>query len=159
VIAVTSTDPPPERERGFALLATLLALVAISIVAAAGSFLARSDGRISLSHRATVEARELARTGLSEFLASPSGGGTSRIFVHGRDTAEVTARRLLFVTADSSRSLLRLVARGVRVRRGRPNAVREVSAVVLGVAPGDTAGSTPALHVEESGTRHEPGSP
>lgn len=159
MIAVASTDPPPAGERGFALLATLLALVALSIVAAAGSFLARSDGRISLSHRATVEARELARTGLSEFLVSPSGGRTSRVFVHGRDTAEVTARRLLYVTADSSRVLLRLVSRGVRVRRGRPNAVRRVSAVVLGVAPGDTTGSTSSLYVEEPGTRHEPGSP
>lgn len=150
---------PAEGERGFALLVTLLALVAVSIVAAAGGFVARSDGRITSSHRATLEARELARAGLSEFLATPPGTVPPRVFVHGRDTAEITVRRLLHVTPDSSRALLRLTARGVRVRRGRPNAVRRVSAVVLDVGGGSAAGTPSGPFVEEPGARHVPGSP
>lgn len=127
--------PSAGDDRGFALLVALLALLALSILAAAGVFVARSEARISRSHRAAVEARELARTGLSEYLsaASPGGGGTpsDRTFAYGRDTAHVTAARLLFVSADSARSLLRLVSRGVRVRPGRSNTERTEAVVVL----------------------------
>lgn len=128
--------PAGRDERGFALLAALLALVALSILAAAGVFVVRSDGRISQSHRAAVEARELARAGLSEYLAAATPGATppaGRTFLYGGDTAHVAAARLLLVSGDSARSLLRLTSRGVRVRPGRPNAERTAGAVVLDV--------------------------
>lgn len=141
-------------QRGFALLAALLALLALSILAAAGVFVARSEGRISRSHAATVRAREVARSGLSEYLASGSVvAGETRAFVHGRDTAVVTAARLLHVTADGARTLLRLTSRGVRVRAGRPNAERVLATVVL------RDDSLSAGGIERPGTRHVPGAP
>lgn len=141
-------------ERGFALLAALLALMALSILAAAGVILVRSEGRISRSHAATVRARELARSGLSEYLAAGPVTAGTRIFVHGRDTAVVVASRLLRVDADSSRVLFRLTSRGVRVPgSGIPNAERALSTLVV---RGDTL---PGGHVERPGTRHVPGAP
>lgn len=140
-------------ERGFALLAALLALLALSILAAAGAFVARSDGRISRSHAATVRARELARSGVSEFLASGAPVPGSRVFVHGRDTAAVTATRLLHVEDDGSRTLHLLTGRGVRVRRGRPNAERTLSVVLL------RDDSLPGGRAVRPGTRHRPGRP
>lgn len=142
-------------ERGFALLASLLALLALSILAAAGVFLVRSEGRISRSHAATVRARELARSGLSEYLAAgPATSGGTRTFVHGRDTAVVVASRLLRVDDDSSRVLFRLTSRGVRVLRpGLPNAERTLSTVVV---RGDTLSGG---DVERPGIRHVPGAP
>lgn len=141
-------------ERGFALLAGLLALLALSILAAAGVFLVRSEGRISRSHAATVRARELARSGLSEYLAAGPATSGTRTFVHGRDTAVVVASRLLRVDDDSSRVLFRLTSRGVRVLRpGLPNAERTLSTVVV---RGDTLSGA---DVERPGTRHVPGAP
>lgn len=141
-------------ERGFALLAALLALVALSILAAAGVFLVRSEGRISRSHAATVRARELARSGLSEYLASGPATTGIRTFVHGRDTAVVVASRLLRVDDEGGRVLLRLTSRGVRVPGpGLPSAERWLSVLV---ARGDTL---PGGDVERPGTRHVPGAP
>lgn len=143
----------PRGQRGFALLVALLALMALSILAAAGAFVARSDDRISSSHAATVRARELARSGLSEYLGTGAGVPGRRVFVHGRDTAIVIATRLLLVADDGSRVLHLLTGRGVRVRRGRPNAVRTVGAVLL------RDDSLPGGRAERPGTRHEPGRP
>ena len=141
-------------ERGFALLAALLALLALSILATAGVFVFRSEGRMSRSHAAAVRARELARSGLSEYLALGTVTSGRRVFVHGRDTAVVTASRLLRPEADSSRVLFRLTSRGVRVsRQGRPNAERRLSTLVL------WDDSLPAGRVERPGIRHEPDAP
>lgn len=125
------SSTPGGEERGFALLVALLALLVLSILAAAGAFVARSEGRISQSHRAAVAAREIARAGLSEFMSSGVEDAGVRVYVYGRDTAEVTAARLLFVAPDSGRSLLRVTSRGVRTRPGRWNAERTVSTVLL----------------------------
>ncbi|MDP2498184.1 MAG: hypothetical protein Q8W44_09415 [Candidatus Palauibacterales bacterium] len=140
-------------ERGFALLAALLALLALSILATAGVFVVRSEGRMSRSHAAAVRARELARSGLSEYLASGPVTPGRRVFVHGRDTAVVAASRLLRPDADSTRVLFRLTSRGVRVRPGRPNAERRLSTLVL------RDDSLPAGRVERPGTRHAPEAP
>lgn len=141
-------------ERGFALLAALLALMALSILAAAGVLLVRSEGLISRTHAATVRARELARSGLSEYLAAGSVASGTRTFVHGRDTAVVVASRLLRVDGDSSRVLFRLTSRGVRVSgSGLPNAERALSTLVV---RGDTLSGG---DVERPGTRHVPGAP
>lgn len=139
-------------QRGFALLVALLALLALSILAAAGAFATRSEGRIALSHAATVRARELARSGLSEYLATGAGVAGRRTFVHGRDTAVVAATRLLHVADDSSRVLYLLTSRGVRVHRpGDAPAERTLSAVLL------RDDSLPGGRAEWAGTRHEPG--
>ncbi len=141
-------------ERGFALLAALVTLIVLSILAAAGVFVARSEGRVSRSHAATLRARELARSGISEYLASgPPVAGETRVFVHGRDTAVITAARLLRVDVDTTRVLIRLTSRGVRVRRGRWNAERSLSTLVL------RDESLAGRSVERSGARHEPGTP
>lgn len=141
-------------ERGFALLAALVTLIVLSILAAAGVFVARSEGRVSHSHAATVRARELARSGISEYLASgPPVAGETRVFVHGRDTAMISATRLLRVDVDSTRVLMRLTSRGVRVRRGRRNAERSLSTLVH--RDESFAGGS----AERPGTRHEPATP
>lgn len=119
-------------EGGFALLVALLTLVALSIVAAGGVFLARSERRISHGHRAAVAALEIARGGLAEYLASAGGPVPRRTFVYGRDTAEVTSTRLLLLTADSLEAVHRLTARGVRSGRGGAGRSRRtVHAVAL----------------------------
>lgn len=143
----------PRGQRGFALLVALLALTALSILAAAGAFVARSDSRISSGHAATVRARELARSGFSEYLGTGSGVPGRRVFVHGRDTAIVTATRLLLVEDDGSRVLHLLTGRGVRVRPGRPDAVRTLGAVLL------RDDSLPGGRAERPGTRYEPERP
>lgn len=140
-------------QRGFALLVALLALLALSILAGAGALVVRSDGRISRSHAAAVRARELARSGISEYLASGAAVPGSRVFVHGQDTSAVTVTRLLHVDDQRSRTLHLLTGRGVRVRRGRPNAERTLGAVLF------RDDSLPGARLERPGTRHEPGRP
>lgn len=129
-----SSAPPPDRARegGFALLAALVALLALSAIAAAGAWVSGSERRIADSHRATVEAREVARSGLSEYLATNGSAVEADTFAYGSDTAYVTAERLLFVKQDSSESLHRVTSRGMRSRGGgRHDAERTVSTVVL----------------------------
>lgn len=121
-----------ESEAGFALVVALLALVALSTIAAAGYFVAGSEREVSRNHRSTVEAREIARAGISEYLATNTEAVAWEIFTYGEDTARVDAERVLFVEPDSSVALIRLTSRGVLVRGGgRPNAERTVSTMVL----------------------------
>lgn len=119
-------------EAGFALLAALLGLLALSALSTAGYLVAGSEWRISGNHRATVEARELARAGISEYLAADGRPAARAVYVHGRDTARVTAGRLLYLDPDGRAAILRLTARGIVARPGPiPAAERAVSVVVL----------------------------
>lgn len=117
---------------GFALLVTLLALVAVSVTAAGAVFVARSERRISHNHRAAVEALEVARGGLSGYLSVPGDSAPPRTVPVGPDTARVDATRLLFLAPDSLEVLYRVTARGVRAGPGKtPAATRTVSTLAL----------------------------
>lgn len=143
-------------EGGFALVVALLSLLAVSAIAAAGIFVSGSERRVSRNHRSAVEAREIARAGISEYLATNTEAVAWEVFVYGRDTARVEAERLVYVEPDNSVALIRLTARGVLVRgSGRPNAERTVSTVVVHdrgrVVPSGALASGGALNVS-SGT-------
>lgn len=121
------------REGGFALPVTLLALVVLSLVAAAAVSVARSERRISRNHRASVEALEVARGGLAEYLSTAGDSLPDRSLVLGPDTVRVTSRRLLHLSPDSLASLHLLAVRGVRSRGGGggPGAERTLATLVL----------------------------
>lgn len=147
-----------EGEEGYALLVALVALVALSTLAAAGSLVSWSESRISDNHLSSVRARQVARSGLSAYLGSRVSAAVGDTFAYGSDTAFVSAERLLFVTADSSETLHRVTARGLRTRAApRSDAERTVSTVVITVE-GDSVSVTPQAALTSAGTVHGGGS-
>lgn len=119
---------------GHALPVVLLALAALSLLAAAALVGARSERRISGSHRAAFGALEAARSGLAEYLSGRTDFADGATFVRGRTTAEVLPRRLLGA-AGGLRSVHLVTSRGLRVARG-DTVERTVARVVDRRVPG-----------------------
>lgn len=124
----------PADDGGHALPVVLLALAALSLLAAAALVGARSERRISGSHRAAFEALEAARSGLAEYLAGRTDFAAGATYVRGRTTAEVLPRRLLGA-AGSLRSVHLVTSRGLRVA-GADTVARTVARVVARRVPG-----------------------
>lgn len=124
-------DGAARNQRGYVLLAALLALLAVSVLATAGFVVTRSDGRISAGHRATVEAREAARAGISRYVATHRSPARYERYAFGDDSAEVRAEPLVEVGAAGRRRLYRLSSRGVSARRRASNAERLLGALLV----------------------------
>jgi hypothetical protein len=102
------------REDGFVLAAVLLALVALGALAAAGFVLTRTDYEVSLNHRTSVEAGDVAERGIATYLANKSQVAGDEIYVFGSDTARVEVTRLLEMDPTYEDTLYRLTSTGVR---------------------------------------------
>lgn len=129
--AVTERGPAPRPgERGYLLPAALLALLTVSVLSAAALLVARSERTMSAAHRATVEAREAARAGLAQYLATNRSPPPRRAYAFGADSAAV--RALPLVRFGAGRRLYLLTSRGVSGRRrGAPAVARRVRAVAV----------------------------
>ncbi len=107
------------REDGFVLAAVLLALVALGALAAAGFVLTRTDFEVSLNHRTSVEAGDVAERGMATYLANKSQVAGDETYVFGSDTARVEVTRLLEMDPTYEDTLYRLTSTGVRWVRDR----------------------------------------
>lgn len=107
------------REEGFVLAAVLLALVALGALAAAGFVLTRTDYEVSLNHRTSVEAGDVAERGIATYLANKSQIVGDETYVFGSDTARVEVTRLLEMDPTYEDTLYRLTSTGVRWVRDR----------------------------------------
>lgn len=140
-------------EAGYVLVAALLALLAVSVLSTAGFVATRSDGRISANHRSTVEAREIARAGLSRYLATNRSPSSVETYAFGGDTAFLRARPL--VDVDGDRRLYRLTSRGVAIRRRGGRVERRLEAVVLHdrgvVSPAGAVGAGAPIRIPGDG--------
>lgn len=95
---------------GFALLGALLALVVLSLLAAAGLLVASAEVDVSARHRAAGEAHLRAEAGLGRLLAETVGPPpSSRVVAVPGGTAEVVVERL--VRFPDGRSLYRIGSR------------------------------------------------
>ena len=104
-----ASDRPP-RDAGFALLGAILALVVLSLLAAAGLLVTSAEVDVSARHRAAAEAQLRAEAGLHRVLAETVGLPVAyRVVTVPGGTAEVVAERL--VRLGDGRSLYRLASR------------------------------------------------
>lgn len=116
-------------ERGFALVATLLALLVLTALAAAGMMLSGTDSDISENTEASVRAFHVADAGLATYVGTRVGtpSGTQTITVPGGN-ATVTSRKLSDLAPG--RGLHQLTSRGLH-QTIAGDAVRRLGAVVV----------------------------
>lgn len=125
-----------DREGGFALLVSLIAIVGLTALATGGFLLANSERRVSSNHHSVVEAFYLANAGLNDYLANQSGqppaGPTtySPYNSYPGGSASVTVQRV--ATAAGDAGLYEVTSTGSYDPNGTGNPVtRTVSTVAL----------------------------
>lgn len=104
------THPIERRDGGFALAAVILALIAMTGVAAAGFLRSNTDYRINRSHRAAVHAFYAADAGRSQFMGRGRVRSDTVEYTYMEGHAQVWLSPLLAV--DDSSTLYRLNALG-----------------------------------------------
>lgn len=128
---MTGPARAPDRDQGgFALVAVILTLVALGALAAAGFMLTRTDILMSLSHRSSIGADNVAERGMARYLADHDRAGGDETYVFGSDTAVVTVTRLLEVDPTLRDTLLRITSEGIRWAGG-DRARRTLSRVLV----------------------------
>lgn len=124
---------PPRRARadpGYALLGALLALVVLSLLAAAGLLLTSVEVDVAGSHREAAEALLRAEAGLGRAFAETLGAPpSSRLLPVPGGTAEVAAE--LLVRFEDGRPLYRLRSRS----RSPGGELREVERLAVALPP------------------------
>lgn len=83
------------RQGGFALVVALLILVAVTVLAAGGVWVAQADSKTAVNHRMSSRAFQLADAALSRFVGESSGiPDTPHSYDFAEGSAEVTSERL-----------------------------------------------------------------
>lgn len=108
-VARTSLDPG---EGGFALIASLLTLIVISVIAAAGFVTSQTEVQVSRNHSTSVTAFYVADAALNDYLAeNDTAVVASQAFSYAGGSAVVTASPLIDVDADAALYLVSAVGR------------------------------------------------
>lgn len=120
----------PPGQAGFALLAALIVLVALTALAAGGFWLASAERKVSRSHAASVDASLLADAGLSDFLAGHRGAPPDTVsYGYAAGSARVTVERLVHV--EGYDTLYRIVSTGTAVDATGDRAERAVETLAV----------------------------
>lgn len=136
----TASPVPPRRagweagEGGFALVAALLLLLALTALGTAGFFVSRTDYRINQNHHASVRAFYIANAGLWDYLAAGKATADTQTYVYPDGRARVWTTELMEVDAWSR--LLRITSRGRHLPPQGGVAERRVSTVAIHAAAG-----------------------
>lgn len=136
-------------EEGFALIMTVLALAVLTALVTGGMLISGTEQSISRNHAASVEAGNVARAGLAQYLASYAGGlpAASATYAYGDDTAYVSADTVIAVDDEPYQLVYEVSSRGVRTDPGAggEKAERTVSRLMLydtGALPAPGAASS-----------------
>lgn len=100
----------PTDQQGYILLATLLVLLGLTAVAAAGFLLSRADYEVNQSHRASTQAFYVADAGLERYLGSGRIWPDTMTYGHPEGEARVWATKI--VEVDTIADLYRIRSRG-----------------------------------------------
>ena len=123
-------ERPARGEGGFALPAVLLALLALSTMAAAGFVASNTDYRISQNHTASIHAFYASDGGLRDFIATQATASDTVSYTFGRSTATVWGEKLIDLEANGP-ALYLLPSQGVYTAPEGGISNQSVSAVVL----------------------------
>jgi len=127
-------SPKFHDQGGFALAAVVLALIALSGVAAAGFLRANTDYRVNANHRAAIHAFNVADAARSQFMGRGQVRTDTVTYTYSDGDADVWLSPLLAV--DDSSALYRLNTRGEHNSPEGLYAQRRVSSIVLHKAAG-----------------------
>lgn len=123
--------PGPQNEAGFALVVALLTILGLTALATGGLLLSRSEGKVSVSHQASVNAFYSADAALEDYIGTNSGPPDEPVtYDFGEQgTATVTGVRLR--TQDQRRAVYLLRAEGSHTLPSGAVATRRVYRVAL----------------------------
>lgn len=125
-------SPEPERtpgnEAGFALVVTLLILLAVTVLAAGGLWAVRSETRTAANHGDVTRAFQVTDAALSQYLGTEAGVPQARSYTLDDGTAEVTPVRLGVFAGGHE--LYRLTAVG-RLAAPQDNVERTISSLIM----------------------------
>ncbi len=116
-------------QNGFALAATLLALLALTAISTAGFLLSHTDLRVSENHRSSVDAFYMADAGLANYLARGNVSTDTQVYHFPSGSTYVWGERLVGV--DDASALWRVLSRGAYTRPDGLGATRMLSRTVL----------------------------
>jgi len=140
-----------ERERGFALLVALLALVGLTALATGGFLLASSERMTATNYDEVVDALYVSDAGLSEYLSThhgtPSGSQTFSYGTHG--SATVTPTQLVDLGTDGS--MWQVSSTGT-TPGGTSRTVKTVALLSLANMPNPTGALSSGGGVHKSGS-------
>ena len=99
-------------EEGFALVLSILTLLALTVLAAGGFLLVGTEGDIAHNHLTSLGAFYAADAGHSHFMAENGVPQPTQTFVYGQDTSTVASR--LLVHLETGMSVYGVESRGLR---------------------------------------------
>ena len=116
-------------QEGFALAATLLALLGLTAIATAGFLLSHTDLQVSENHRSSVNAFYMADAGLANYLARGNVSTDTQVYAFPTGSTYVWGERLVGV--DDASALWRVLSRGAYTGPDGLGATRLLSRTVL----------------------------
>lgn len=122
-------DRRPRDQGGFALLAAVLALVAVTGLAAAGFLLANTEYRINQNHRSSVYAFYAADEGMSDVMGEQGVPRSTSTFTYGGGRAATVTSELL-LELDSGIRLYEIASNG-RHQTPLTGSMRDLGSVAL----------------------------
>lgn len=123
------TNGPAGSQQGFALVAAILALVALTALATAGFLVSNTEFDVGTSHRSSVDAFYVADAGQNEFLARNGVPADSETYTYGADTADIRTRKL--VDLADGMSVFHVTTRSVHPELLGSHSVRRTGAVAV----------------------------
>lgn len=145
-------DATRNSERGFALVATLVALTGLTVLAAGGWYLSDAERRTADAFQRSVDAFYVAQAGLSRFLDEHRGvPSSSRTYAFAGGEARVEARPLAF---DGDDREVYLVESEGRVDGGGTRRVSRLTVLdpLVAKAPGTLISGAGVIKNGSSGT-------
>lgn len=118
-----------KEENGFALAATLLALLALTAISTAGFLFSHTDLRVSQNHRSGIDAFYMADAGLANYLARGRVSTDTQVYNFSAGSTLVWGERLVGV--DDAGALWRVLSRSSYTDPDGLGATRLLSKTVL----------------------------
>lgn len=116
--------------RGYALMASLLALVALTALATIGFLVSTGDREVSANHRSTVDAFYVANAGIDQYIASHDDATVTETYSYPYGSVTVTPSEILNVN-NFTQKLYRLTAVGRYTDGSGAVSTRTVTKVVM----------------------------